>query len=217
MSALGAAEKFGDVAHNGSKGCGTIMRVAPVAFMGAEPLQIEVLGMETSALTHGHRTGQEAAAAWAIILAEVLRGTPVEATAHNVAGRFGSETREAIRSALTAPRDGRPETVESLGGGWTAEEALAIALYAVLASTSFEEGFRIAVTHGGDSDSTGAIAGNLLGLIYAQEVMAHPWRREIECADVIDRLARDMDACLRHPDACDGKAPGALKDRYPSW
>ena len=78
-----------------------------------------------------------------IAAAEVLRGAPVETAAIGVAGRFGSETTAAIRSALTAPRDGRPETVETLGGGWIAEEALAIALYAALASSSFEEGLRI--------------------------------------------------------------------------
>ena len=217
MSALGAARTLGDLPRNASKGCGTIMRVAPVAFMGGDLREVEALAMETSALTHGHRTGQEAAAAWALILAEVLSGAPVEAGATSVAGRFGSETRDAIRSALTAPRDGRPETVESLGGGWTAEEALGIALYAVLASSSFEEGLRIATTHAGDSDSTGAIAGNLLGLLYPQEVIAHPWRREIECADLIDRLARDMGTCVRTPAACDDEAPGCLKERYPGW
>jgi ADP-ribosylglycohydrolase len=35
LSALGAAQQFGDLAQNDSKGCGTIMRVAPVAFSGA--------------------------------------------------------------------------------------------------------------------------------------------------------------------------------------
>ncbi|EYD74036.1 hypothetical protein Rumeso_04407 [Rubellimicrobium mesophilum DSM 19309] len=71
------------------------------------------------------------------------------------------------------------------------------------------------MTHGGDSDSTGAIAGNLLGLLYPQEVMAHPWRREIECADVMERLARDIGACLRNPAVCDDEAPGGIEERYP--
>src|SRR5690554_4371725 len=164
LSALEAAETFGDLARNDSKGCGTIMRVAPVAFAGGH--DIEGVAMETSSLTHGHRTGQEAAAAWALILAAVLNGEAPEDAAAALVGQFGRETSDALAAALQAPRDGRPETVESLGGGWVAEEALAIALYAALAGRDLEDGLRIAVTHSGDSDSTGAIAGNMLGLIY---------------------------------------------------
>ncbi|EYD74035.1 hypothetical protein Rumeso_04406 [Rubellimicrobium mesophilum DSM 19309] len=115
MAALGATRAFGDVARNDSKGCGTIMRVAPVAFMGGDLGQVETIALKSSALTHGHRTGQEAAAAWALILADVLRGTRVETAALGAAERFGTETARAIRSALSAPRDGRPGTVESLG------------------------------------------------------------------------------------------------------
>ena len=62
----------------------------------------------------------------------------------------------------------------------------------MLASNSFEQGVSIAVKHSGDSDSTGAIAGNLLGLLYPDEVMAHRWRREIECADLVNRLALEI-------------------------
>lgn len=38
-------------------------------------------------------------------------------------------------------------------------------------------------------NSTGAIAGNLLGLLYPDQVMNHRWRAQIECPDIIDRLA----------------------------
>jgi ADP-ribosylglycohydrolase len=43
--------------------------------------------------------------------------------------------------------------VESLGGGWVGEEALAIGLYAVLSAESYVEAIRIATNHSGDSDS----------------------------------------------------------------
>ncbi len=86
----------------------------------------------------------------------------------------------------------RPETVETLGGGWTAEEALSIALYGCLAGKSFDEGLQIAVLHGGDSDSTGAIAGNMLGLIDPAAALRHPWAETVETADVISRLVADF-------------------------
>ncbi len=95
-----------------------------------------------------------------------------------------------------------------LGGGWTAEEALSIALYSCLVAKSFQHGLKIAVTHSGDSDSTGAIAGNLLGLMFPDEVMSHRWRCEIECADLVNRLARDLSVT--------GPAESGL-DFYPGW
>lgn len=94
----------------------------------------------------------------------------------------------AMTLALAAPRDGRPETVEPLGQGWVAEEALAIALYACLAGRGFEDALRIAVTHSGDSDSTGAIAGNMLGAMDPEAVLAHRWSAQVEVADVVERL-----------------------------
>ena len=214
LGALTAETPLGEPARNDSRGCGTIMRVAPVGLFGGH--DVAELAMTTSALTHGHRTGQEAAAAWALILNDVLDGATPEGAARAVLDRFGSETRHALEAALDAPRDGRPETVAGLGEGWIAEEALAIALYSALASSSFEEGLRIAVTHGGDSDSTGAIVSGLLGLMHPAEAMAHPWRREIECADLIDTLARDLDRTARGilPDREEFER---LEERYPGW
>jgi ADP-ribosylglycohydrolase len=168
----------------------------------------ERLAAETSALTHGHGTAQAAASAWVAILSLVLNGSSVRNAATDVLDRYSGETALALRAALSAPEDGTPETVETLGGGWTAEEALSIALYSCLVARSFQDGLKIAVTHSGDSDSTGAIAGNLLGLMFPDEVMSHPWRREIECADLINRLSKDL--AVTNPSEDD-------HDRYPGW
>ena len=208
LEALGRCQGFGQPAQNDSKGCGTIMRVAPVALLAFYGGDREKLAAETSALTHGHKTAQDAASAWTMILSSVLNGTSLRAAATKVLGRCVGETATALKVALCAPEDGSPETVEMLGGGWTAEEALSIALYSCLAATSFEQGLKTAVTHSGDSDSTGAIAGNLLGLVYPDEVMSHRWRREIECPDLINRLARDL--AVTEPSEDD-------LDRYPGW
>lgn len=195
LSALGESRHFGDPAKNNSKGCGTIMRVAPVALMVPRD-QVRTYAIETSALTHGHPTGQLAAAAWAEILADVASGARLENCAAETASQYermenGAETARAIRKALDARRDGRPETVETLGGGWTAEEALSIALYACLAGGSLDAALQIAVMHSGDSDSTGAIAGNMMGVIDPAATKRHRWAQIIECADVMTRLVRD--------------------------
>ncbi|WP_050521788.1 ADP-ribosylglycohydrolase family protein [Pseudorhodobacter wandonensis] len=196
LSSLGASAYFGDAARNSSKGCGTIMRVVPVALMFPRD-QVRRMAIDTSALTHGHVTGQLAAAAWAEMLADVAAGAALEESATRTAEMYaqldgGEETVQAIQAALAAPRDGAGETVESLGGGWTAEEALSIALYACLTGNSFEEALAIAVTHGGDSDSTGAITGNMLGLLDPAAVLRHRWPEIVEGSDLVTRLVRDF-------------------------
>lgn len=195
LSSLAASAHLGDLARNNSKGCGTIMRVAPIGLMCPRD-QVRAMAIETSALTHGNQTGQLAAAAWAEMLADVADGADLEKTAAQTAETYarqtgGEETAQAIQAALRAPRDGTGETVESLGGGWTAEEALSIALYACLAGGTFEEALLIAATHGGDSDSTAAIAGNMLGLIDPAAVLRHRWAEIVEGADIISQLVRD--------------------------
>lgn len=195
LSSLAEGRSFGARARNDSKGCGTIMRVAPAALMVPRN-QVRSVAIETSALTHGHPTGQLAAAAWAEIMADVATGGMLEESAATTAREYdllenGHETARAIRNALDAPRDGSPETVETLGGGWTAEEALSIALYACLAGKTFDDALQIAVLHSGDSDSTGAIAGNMMGLIDPLAAMNHRWAPVIEGADIIARLVRD--------------------------
>ena len=139
---------------------------------------------------------QSLPAAWRHRLADVAAGADLEETANRTAETYarltgGEETVRAIQAALRAPLDGTAETVESLGGGWTAEEALSIALYACLAGDSFEGALLIAATHGGDSDSTAAIAGNMLGLLDPAAVLRHRWADIVEGADIISQLVRD--------------------------
>ena len=142
------------------------------------------------------------------MLADVVGGADLEKTAAQTAETYarltgGEETARAIQAALRAPRDGKGETVESLGGGWIAEEALSIALYACLAGDTFEEALLIAATHGGDSDSTAAIAGNMLGLLDPAAVLRHRWAEIVEGTDIISQLVRDYRELSSNSDAAE--------------
>ena len=73
-----------------------------------------------------------------------------------------------------------------LGLGWVAEEALAIGVYASLkAEGDFEAGVRAAVNHSGDSDSTGSMAGQILGTIVGVEALPARWK-------VLREMVRDV-------------------------
>ena len=175
------------------------MRVAPVAFMTPRD-QVRQLALRTSALTHGHPTGQCAVAFWAELIAEIWEGhtfTEIDTADGRAAAqelteeyRLIPEANEVAIAASQALASDRadPLSIEALGDGWTAETALAISLRACCVADNFENGLRIAVTHGGGSDSAGAIAGNLLGLIFSKEIFNHPWHKDVEGIDLLDGL-----------------------------
>jgi len=122
----------------------------------------------------------------------------------------------ALAAALEFAAAGAPtaERVERLGGGWVAEEALAIAVYAVAATDSFADATLVAVNHGGDSDSTGAIAGNLAGTLYGVDAIPADWLAQLELRDIIDRLASDLHRCSRGSPVWNAEE---MWDAYPGW
>jgi len=159
-------------ASNDSKGCGTVMRTAPIGWFRRWSVEEAfAIGRRASAITHGHPTAILAGAAMAAIVRAVLGGEALAEAAQRAA-RFAAahpgheETVAAIAAALAAADSSTPatpETVATLGEGWVAQQALAIGLYAALKGESMARALEIALNHGGDSDSTASIAGQLRG------------------------------------------------------
>ena len=185
-------------AINDSKGCGGVMRVAPVGLVsGIDPFTVAA---EAASITHGHRSGYLSAGTLAVVVAEVFAGTPLPAAidvAVNRLGRFRGhdETLRAVRAAVDlAEREPTPtpELVEQLGGGWVGEEALAIALYAALTADDLVAGVLVAVNHSGDSDSTGAIAGNILGAHLGAGAIPGPLLDALAERALVEEVAEDF-------------------------
>ena len=83
--------------------------------------------------------------------------------------------------------------IRELGEGWVAEEALAIAVFCSLRySNDFEKGIIAAVNHDGDSDSTGAITGNILGAHLGISQIPGHFVENLELKDVILEIADDL-------------------------
>ena len=97
----------------------------------------------------------------------------------------------ALSLAKTTADDA--ENIRSLGEGWVAEETLAIAIYcSVKYQNDFSRALCVAVNHDGDSDSTGAVAGNILGAYLGYEKIPAQWKKNLECEDIIDEIAVDL-------------------------
>jgi ADP-ribosylglycohydrolase len=104
------------------------------------------------------------------------------------------ETLRALEAARELAADETPHhiAIAQLGEGWIAEEALAVAVYCALVARDFEHGVVLAVNHDGDSDSTGSIAGNLLGAIYGAGAIPAKWLDPLELREVITTVAQDL-------------------------
>ena len=225
ISALIATTGWGSPARNDSKGCGAVMRTAPVG-LGLAPVEDRIfdLAAEMAALTHGHRTAALSAGFLSLLISQLVEGASLtEAIAISkrrlLANPDNRETLRAIEMAerLAAAGPADAASVERLGGGWVAEEAVAIALYAALKAETFEEAVILAVNHSGDSDSTGAIAGNIAGALYGIEAIPVRWLKQLELLDEITAVADDLFALRTGGLYGDGRDPEEVCRRYPGW
>jgi ADP-ribosylglycohydrolase len=186
-----------------SKGCGGIMRVAPIGLSGPifdwKNLSIFELASDAAEITHGHPSGFLASGFLAVVIAEIVRGIDLESAIESAMkcllekdSRW--EVVDAVEAAIRLSKTGTAtfDKVEQLGQGWTAEEALAISLYCALTADNFEEGVVMAVNHGGDSDSTGSITGQILGALYGLASIPNKWLDQLELRDTIDVISRDL-------------------------
>ncbi|MFC7402713.1 ADP-ribosylglycohydrolase family protein [Citricoccus sp. GCM10030269] len=177
-----------------ARGCGTVMRSAPYGMVpGLEESTVVSLAHQGAVLTHGHPAAWTSAAAFALMISRLMAGHGFSAAltaaldwletlpddggtsaALRMAGRLAGQ----VAGQPSGQQQSFPVPAE-LGAGWVADEALAIAVYCVLVtepetapepSVHFRTALHLAVNHDGDSDSTAALAGQLLGARYGMEI-----------------------------------------------
>ena len=186
----------GQQPNNSSKGCGGIMRVAPVGLMQAayisakgENLLSDIHLTETAAtiakITHQHPLGYLPASLLAMLIARVALETQENAkrSIRDIVREvlelvMQYENNDDLRQLTDRAMHMAQSTISDadaiwiLGEGWTGDEAWAIAIYCVLRHIdSPRDAIIAAVNHNGDSDSTGSIVGNIMGAIYGYEAM----------------------------------------------
>lgn len=185
---------------NDSKGCGGIMRIAPAGLVLSDPGTAFKIGCELAAITHGHPTGYLASGAFAAIISYLNEGYKLSDAISSTIQLLKSypnheETLEAINKAVKLSEKPNPsfQNIMEFGEGWIAEEALSISLYCALSyPDDFEKSVILAINHSGDTDSTGALTGNLLGLILGEEGIPSKWIKNLELSDVIKTVGEDL-------------------------
>lgn len=210
----------GNAVDNTSKGCGGIMRVAPVAlFAVASPTaawtdeHIARIAGLTAFITHHHPLSTLSSAVCAVIIAHAcLADAPFTAADYVAAteagciaaekafpggGRYMKQLRMLLEATIKAAGSTQSdaEAVASLGEGWVAEETLAIALASVMRHPDdVRAALAMAVNHNGDSDSTGAVAGNIIGASLGYQAIPADLADDVELQplllDTATRLAK---------------------------
>ena len=204
--------------ENHSKGCGGIMRISPIPlfyngkmkkFFGNPKQTMRVAG-DVAEITHKHPMGYLPAALLAHLI-ECLLATD-NPTSYQIAQYlhegirllrevYPELTNEIDRLQYLVEKAGRRavsclpdvEAIKQLGEGWVAEETLAIAVCCVMRyPNDFEKAVIAAVNHSGDSDSTGAVTGNIMGAICGYEAIPDYYKENLELRWLIEEMADDL-------------------------
>lgn len=187
------------------------MRVAPIGLYfedkGYSADEIDMIGAETAALTHGHSLGYIPAAGLVHIIHLVSHNDDitvleaVEDMKKAISRQFANDDHlheflKLIDSAIELSENEHLDDLEAirkLGHGWVAEETLAIAIYCSLKySDNFDKALIASVNHSGDSDSTGSVTGNIVGAYLGLKGIPQKYLDNLELKEVICEIADDL-------------------------
>lgn len=186
---------------NHSKGCGGVMRVAPAGLLfWKNATQAFTIAAKLAAITHSHPSGYLSAGALAAILAFLVHGHSLQEAINQTLPILQqwnnhAETTKAILDAIALYQTTKPDFIHlaKLGEGWVGEEALSIALYCSLHfETDVKNAIILAANHSGDTDSTAAITGNIVGLMNGINAIPTPWQQNLQLADLVVQYGQKL-------------------------
>jgi len=184
--------------HEYSNGNGSLMRILPAVlrFAGDSMDPFVSRTEKTSSITHGHARSKMACVLHGLVARQLLMGGKPESALHSARIEFSdwyaraaelAHFRRILQDEFTTIPE---ERIVSTG---YVLHTLHAALWCLLTTSSFEECVLKAVNLGGDSDTTGCVAGGLAGVHYGLAAIPQKWLRslarhdEVEC--LFDRFA----------------------------
>ncbi len=186
---------------NGSKLFDCVPRNAPAGlFFSCNPLLAFKTGCLFAAITHGDPTGYLSAGCFAAMLAYIVNGESIEKAALRCMKILTDyegydECYAAINHALELVEDDNTSpltAVSELGGGNTAESALAIGLYCACVHYDFESAVQLAANQDGNSDACAAVAGALKGAYVGYHGLPARWISEVQLTATVKEYALQL-------------------------
>lgn len=140
-------------------GNGSLMRIAPLAFVDATDDEI----CEVSAITHAHRTSTESCVTFIELLRSVMDG--------------------ALPSWVFQLKDAPERGIRS--GGFV-RDTLKATTWCFINTNSYEDCVLAAVNLGDDTDTTAAVAGTLAGTAYGIDAIPREWIDTLRGKELIE-------------------------------
>ena len=177
--ALGRLDRTGDPQASGNTGdrsCGngSLMRCIPTALARPDTDLRRRELIEISAITHAHTRCTDSCLAYGEIVNALLEGQEVPDA---LAAARTLYLHPEVRGALDID-PGLP--VERLRTSGYVIDSLACAVWAIQQDATFEEVIVALVNRGDDTDTTGAIAGGLMGTLLGTAAIPIRWRERLE-------------------------------------
>jgi ADP-ribosyl-[dinitrogen reductase] hydrolase len=200
----GESAKFSGNFFEEDNGNGSLMRILPLVFYLKNENDVNVIYQivkEVSSITHAHFRSVFACFIYIVYSLELLKGNK-KFEAYNQTkiiledfiskNDFNKKEIELFDRILKANiNDIEEDKIHSSGYVLHSLEA---SLWCVLNSSSYPETVLKAVNLGGDTDTTGTIAGGLAGLIYGYDAIPKEWinilARKNDITDLCDKLER---------------------------
>jgi len=188
-----------------------LTEVVPVALLGSildmDQDDINLLGAEMVALTHGHTETILSAAALAHALSVLLEAPDIgvkaliESVVDSISLQFGPEYGhtghiwELLQMAQTLAQSQTITPMEAMEQlrCRTAAEVLAGVLYACMTCHGdFDTAMITAVNHSGRSAAVGAITGAVLGIRFGEDILPDFYLESLEPVHLLQQLADDL-------------------------
>jgi ADP-ribosylglycohydrolase len=187
---------YGGVADGA--GNGSLMRLAPIPIAYVNDLRAALrYAAESSRTTHGAPQAIDACRYMTALLIGALRGASKQELLqpfYSPEPGVWEENPLCLEiAAIAAGSFLEKEPPEIRGMGYVVP-SLEAALWAFARSSDYREGCLKAVNLGDDSDTTGAIFGQLAGAFYGEEGIPADWRAKLAMRERIEELAEQLAA-----------------------
>ncbi|QYS87462.1 ADP-ribosylglycohydrolase family protein [Flavobacterium oreochromis] len=184
-------------------GNGSLMRILPLVFYIKDKSIDEIyqITKEVSSITHAHFRSVFACFIYLVYALEIIKGSDKEkayTTMQLIIADFLKE-KDFNKNELSLFDRILKQNISSIeetnisSSGYVLH-SLEASLWCVLTSNSYKETVLKAVNLGGDTDTTGAIAGGLAGLIYGYDAIPTEWinvlARKTDIENLCERLAK---------------------------
>lgn len=173
--------------YTAANGC--LMRLAPVAIytLNMEPDARRRVARESSRLTHGEPRCLDATAFLSDLLQiEMLTGAGVE----NVPDAYAAATPELARMLAASRWEQTPD--DSIRSTGYVLDTLEAAMWAVYGAKNFRDAVLAAANLGHDSDTVGAVAGQIAGARFGYEGIPIEWRETVDRGPELLSLADEL-------------------------